>query len=248
MSIGGKLLGGVLGWAMAGPLGGLLGFLIGSVFDTDTTKSYSGQRGWNTTSQHSSGARNSFLVSLLVLITAVIKSDGKYLKIELDNVRDFISRSFGPQYVAEAMEILKQLKDQNINVEQVGGQIAMNMNYSQRLQLVHYLISLAKCDGDVNVAETEMLKRISVSIGLKSSDIESLFAMFENNIDAAYKVLEIDPKVSDDEVRKAYKRMAMKHHPDKVASLGVDVQKAAEEKFKQIQDAYEAIKKSRNMN
>jgi len=247
MSIGGKLLGGVLGWAFAGPLGGLLGFLIGSVFDTDH-KIPSGKGGQTYSNGGVTGQRNSFLVSLLVLVTAVIKADGKYLKMELDNVKDFIARSFGSQYVPEAMEILKQLKDKNINVEQVGGQIASNMNYSQRMQLFHYLVSLAKCDGEMVAAEADMLKRISVAIGLKMSDIESIFAMFENNIDAAYKVLEIDPKSSDDEVRKAYKRMAMKHHPDKVASLGQDVQKAAEEKFKQIQDAYEAIKRSRNMN
>ena len=68
------------------------------------------------------------------------------------------------------------------------------------------------------------------------------------DVNSAYKILEIDPSASDDEVKKAYKKMAIKHHPDKVESLGEDVKKAAEEKFKSIVAAYEAIKKERGFN
>ena len=72
--------------------------------------------------------------------------------------------------------------------------------------------------------------------------------MYRNTLDDAYKVLEITPDATDDEVKKAYKQMAFKHHPDRVESLGADVKKAAEEKFKAIAAAYEAIKKERGFN
>ena len=60
-------------------------------------------------------------------------------------------------------------------------------------------------------------------------------------------MLEISPSATDDEVSSAYRRMAMKYHPDRVATLGPEVQKAAEEKFKKIQEAYAAIKKQRGI-
>ena len=72
--------------------------------------------------------------------------------------------------------------------------------------------------------------------------------MFYKDTDSAYDVLEISPNATDDEVKSAYRRMAMKNHPDKVATLGPDVQKAAEEKFRKIQEAYETIKRQRGMN
>jgi DnaJ-domain-containing proteins 1 len=275
MGKAGKWIGGILGWAFFGPIGALIGFAIGALSDSTTirtiggegqpwtgggaagTGSAGGQRtgsgGYNPFGTQSSGTkysgqRNSFIVSLLVLSTAVIKADGRYLKSELECVKDFIRRSFGEAAVPEALEILKSLKDKDVNVYEVGAQIGFYMNYSQRMQLFHYLVQLAQVDGDVCQSEIDVLRSIAAAIGLKSADTDSILAMFEgNDLASAYKVLEIEPTATDEEVKKAYKSLALKHHPDKVASLGPDVQKAAEEKFKQIQAAYEKIKKERNL-
>ena len=72
--------------------------------------------------------------------------------------------------------------------------------------------------------------------------------MFVKNTESAYKILEISPEASNEEVKKAYKRMAIKYHPDKVSHLGEDVQRQAKEKFQQLNAAYEEIKKERGMN
>jgi DnaJ like chaperone protein len=71
--------------------------------------------------------------------------------------------------------------------------------------------------------------------------------MFYRNVDSDYKILGIDEKATDEEVKKAYRKMAVAHHPDKVAQMGEEYQKGAKEKFQQIQDAYEAIKKRRGI-
>ena len=76
---------------------------------------------------------------------------------------------------------------------------------------------------------------------------EGLIAMFHKDSESAYTILEISPSATDDEVKAAYRRMAMKNHPDKVATLGPEVQKAAAEKFRKIQEAYETIKKQRGI-
>ena len=191
--------------------------------------------------------RNSFFVSLLVLSSAVIKADGRTHPAELRTVREFIRTNFGEQAASQAEQILQRLDSQQVNIYSVGGQIAANMNYSQRLQLFQYLVSIATSDGDFSASEKSVLEAIASAIRLTSTDAASIIAMYYKEADSAYTVLEISPSATDDEVRSAYRRMAMKYHPDRVATLGPEVQKAAEEKFKKIQEAYATIKKQRGI-
>ena len=193
--------------------------------------------------------RNSFFVSLLVLSSAVMRADGQVLQSERDCAREFIRRNFGDSVVDEAMRMLDGFNRQQVNIYSVGPQIADNMNYSQRLQLFHYLVQIATADGIFSKSEKSVLEAVGAVIRLNNTDINSVIAMFYKETDeSAYAVLGISPNATDDEVKSAYRRMAMKNHPDKVATLGPEVQKAAEEKFRQIQDAYETIKRQRGMS
>ena len=255
----GKWISGFLGWVMFGPIGGLVGFLLGTLVEKGTTiqigdgsSPYGPGTGTNTggytREEQRTGQRNSFLMSLLVLSAAVIKADGHFVKSELEYVKNFLRQNFGDDAAEQAKDIIKGLMDKDINVYEVGGQIRLYMNYSQRLQLFHYLVALAQSDNRVVQSEIDILGVIASSIGISSKDTESIMSMFKNDLESAYRVLEITSSATDDEVRKAYKRMALKYHPDKVSTLGEDVQKAAEEKFKNVQEAYEKIKKSRGMS
>lgn len=191
--------------------------------------------------------RNSFMLSLLVLSSAVIRADNRFLQSEFDYVRAFIRRNFGSGAEEEAIRILNDLNHKEINIYSVGGQIQQNMNYSQRLQLYHYLADLANADGEFCEAERSVLQAIASALGITSTDAESILAMFSKARNSAYTVLEIEPTATDDEVKKAYRRLAMKYHPDKVSQLGPDVQEAAKAKFQAIQAAYEQIKRERGM-
>ena len=269
-----KWIGGFLGWVAWGPIGALIGYLLGKVVDTyiDGSRQLPGGDGWEQrqtgqgtyrqqTGQGTYGQstqsrqgrytadeqRNSFFVSLLVLSSAVIKADGRTHPSELRTVREFIRTNFGEQAASQAEQILQRLDSQQVNIYSVGGQIAANMNYSQRLQLFQYLVSIATADGEFSASEKSVLEAIASAIRLTSSDAASIIAMYYKEADSAYTVLEISPSATDDEVRSAYRRMAMKYHPDRVATLGPDVQKAAEEKFKKIQEAYATIKRQRGL-
>ena len=272
----GKWIGGFLGWVAWGPIGALIGYLLGKAVDTyiDGSHQLPGGDGWEqrqsgqgsyrqqtgqgsydrgSSTQSRQGRytadeqRNSFFVSLLVLSSAVIKADGRTHPAELRTVREFIRTNFGEQAAAQAEQILQRLDSQQVNIYSVGGQIAANMNYSQRLQLFQYLVSIATSDGDFSASEKSVLEAIASAIRLTSTDAASIIAMYFKETDSAYTVLEISPSATDDEVRSAYRRMAMKYHPDRVATLGPEVQKAAEEKFKKIQEAYATIKKQRGI-
>ena len=267
-----KWIFGLLGWAGGGPIGALIGVIFGTLVESGVemfkiistggngpentnyggSQQYGRQGGYPQDRRpggYTAGEqRNSFLVSLLVLSSAVIRADGRFLQSEMDYVREFVRRNFGDQAVDEAMRILEDLNRKEINIYSVGSQIATYMNYSQRLQLFHYLADLANADSEVCEQERSVLQAIASSIRINASDAESILAMFSKAKESAYTVLEIDPSATDDEVKTAYRRLAMKNHPDKVATLGPEVQKAAEEKFRKIQAAYETIKKERGMN
>ena len=259
----------LLGWVTWGPIGALLGFLAGTAvdryieaarqlpgFDDGPGNPWRQQAGGATRQQTGSGSRgytaqeqrNSFFVSLLVLSSAVIRADGRTQQSELDCVRAFIRQNFGENAVSEAMGILERLGGQQLNIYSVGSQVADNMNYSQRLQLFHYLARIANADGSFSKSEKDVLEAIAAAIRLNASDATSVIAMYWRDTDSAYSVLGISPSATDDEVKAAYRRMAMKNHPDKVATLGPEVQKAAEEKFRKIQEAYESIKKQRGIS
>ena len=185
-------------------------------------------------------------MSLLVLSAAVIKADGKTTSQELSTLRSFFARNFGPQAGNEAEEIVKDLLTKDFNLYEVCGQVRSCMDYSQRLQLYHYLVGLGACDG-LHQREIDILETIATYIGLSKSEVDSIFAQFRPSNDSNYRILEITPEATNDEVKKAYRKMAVKYHPDKVATLGEDVQKAAEEKFKAVNQAYEAICKERGI-
>ena len=238
----GKWIAGALGWAMFGPIGGILGYYFASRVEklADSAVVYGEDQSWN------QGQRNSFLMSLLVLSAAVIKADGKTTSQELATLRSFFSRTFGAQAGNEAEEIVKDLLTKDFNLYEVCGQIRSCMDYSQRLQLYHYLVGLGASDG-LHKSETDVLEVIASYIGLSKAEVDSIFAQFRPSNDSNYRVLEITPEATDEEVKKAYRKMAVKYHPDKVATLGEDVQKAAEEKFKAISQAYDAICKERGI-
>jgi len=238
----GKWIGGGLGWAVGGPIGGILGFVLGSVFDggTEAIKT----RGIGYSGQSPAGG---YIMSLLVLTAAVMKADGKVLRSELDYVKQFLVHNFGEAAATEGVRMLRDLLEQTIPVDAVANQIRTNMNYSARLQLLHFLFGIAQADGQIDNAEKQIIGAISREMGINNPDLESIQAMFVPNTDGDYKILEIERAATNDEIKKAYRRMAMKYHPDKVSHLGDDFQKAAHEKFQSVNKAYENIKKERGI-
>ncbi len=238
----GKWITGGLGWAFFGPIGGILGFVVGSMFDSTTviTGHQEYQPGQPTT-------QGGYIMSLLVLVAAVMKADGKVLKSELDYTKDFFVRSFGSAAAGEAIKMLRDLLQQNIPVTEVSQQIRKNMDHPSRLQLLHFLFGIAAADGVVHESEHQLIAHIAQQMGISEKDYQSIEAMFVANTDAAYKILEVEPTATDDELKKAYRKMALKYHPDKVTYLGEDVQKGANEKFQSVNEAWEIIKKQRGI-
>lgn len=242
----GKWIGGGLGWAFGGPIGAVIGFAVGSLFDSSNVQVSS-------TSSTNTGGRTTegdFKVSLLVLMACVMKADGRVDKAELAVVKRFLVANFGEEGALEALQVLKNILNQDIDETQVAMQISMHLNSSMKLEMLNLLFNIAYADGEVVASEFNVIQRIAGIFRISQADFDSVRALYMKNVDAnwAYKALEIEPSASNDEVKKAYRKMAMKYHPDKVQELGEDVKKSATEKFRSINEAYESLKKQRGMN
>jgi DnaJ like chaperone protein len=239
----GKWVGSGLGWTLGGPIGALAGFVLGSLFDLSEKSSVSGrpfQTGNPTTP-------NDYMFSLLVLVSAVLKADGKILRSELEYVKVFFKNNFGIEGAQNALKVLQDLTKQNIPVTDVCHQIKNYMDYPGRLQLIHFLFGIAASDGEIHPDELKLIRHISINLGISSADYTSIEAMMIPKTDWAYDVLEIASTATDEEVKKAYRKMAVKYHPDKVSYLGEEVQQAASEKFKKVNEAYQLICKDRHI-
>lgn len=232
-----KWLAGGLGWAFFGPIGGIIGFALGSLADAAEVRTY-------TPGQTTPG---DFIVSLLVLIAAVMKADGRVVRSELDYVKKYLVHSFGQQNAAEAVGMLRDILRQTIPLQQVSRQIKNNLDYSSRLALLQMLYGVSNADGQIHPREISVINTISGYLGINEKDTASIRAMYIPDTDWTYKVLEISPDATDEEVKKAYRKMAVKYHPDKVTYLGEDFQKVAKEKFQKVNEAYEKIKRERNI-
>ena len=247
-----KWIGAALGWSFGGPIGAIIGMALGGIMDVFSDKDAEpffrqGQQGRNIRSRMSRPQTRSgdFEVSLLILSSIVIKADGKQDQRELDFVRQQFLHMYGKERANHAFKLFKNINKQQIPVRQVCLQIRQMMDHPSRLQLLHFLFGIAKSDGHVAKEEVDQINKIAGYLGISSRDYESIKAMFYSNSDNAYKILEITKDASVSDIKKAYRKMAKKYHPDRVIHLGKEHREGAEEKFRQVQQAYEQLQKEK---
>ena len=235
MISGKQILWGTLGWAFGGPIGGILGVIFAGTSDSS----------YKTVKQSQAG---DFMVSLLVLFAKIMKADGKLLKSELDYIKNFLKRNLNQKQAQVFIKMFQEILKQDYSTADVCKQIQQSMDHPSRLELMHVLFGLSASDGEIHPEEIKVIHTIANYLNISKKDYESLKAIFIKDIDSAYKILEISSSASDSDVKKAYRKMAVKYHPDKVAHLGKEIQKTAEEKFKAVSDAYNEVKKQRKIS
>lgn len=257
-----------LGWAFGGPIGALLGYWIGKAISPD--KQLGSDNAWSsTTTGHrgpyrNTGTQQDINAALMVLIAAVMKVDGQVKRSELDYVKRFLLANYGEERGKEMLKVLQQMVQQDIPIDQVCAQIKVNTDYSTRYHMVDFLFGIGAADGEFHQSEINMLRLIAQYLSISASDYTSIFERHVGYADGSgysgqsgrsgqsssynkdpYRVLGIDSSATDEEVKKAYRKMAMKYHPDRVAGMSEEMQRNAAEQMKEINQAYEVIKERR---
>ena len=223
------------GWFFAGPIGGIIGYYIGKNFFTSKVDN-----------------KTAFEISLLILSSIVIKADGKVLKSELDYVKKFFIKTFGTKKSNEYFKMFNNLNKQDFNskLRQICMQLNSHINHSSRLEIIHFLFGVSNADNEIHSKEVESIKKIATYLNINPYDYESIKSMFlvneNSNYEKWYKILGLTPVATDSEVKKAYRKMATKYHPDKLIGVSEDIKKLAEEKFLAVKESYEQIMKRKS--
>ena len=250
-----------LGWAVGGPIGALLGYFLGNAF---SSPSNSDTQPLGSSFHHgpyrNTGTQADINVALMVLIAAVMKVDGQVKKSELAYVKRFLLQNYGEENGKQMLKVLQQLVQQDLPIDQICQQIKVNTDYNTRYHMVDFLFGISGADGEFHQAELNMLRLIAQYLGISQSDYLSIHERHVGSRGSysdtqsprysathkdPYKVLGISKEATDDEVKKAYRRMAMKYHPDRVAGMSEEMQRNAAEQMKEINEAYEQIKSLR---
>ncbi len=239
-----KWLGGGVGWMLGGPIGGLLGFAFGSLLDSATEEDIRKEL----EAEHATEPEADFRISLLLLSAFVIKADGDASQKEMDFVRTFFVRRFGTEKANTSMRIFNRLDKSSTNVADVCVRVRRLLDYPSRLQLVHFLFGVAQADGHLSKEEVAVVGRIASYLGLHQTEFDSMRSMFRQpTTESAYQILGVSKTDSEETIKKAYRKLTLQYHPDKVAHLGEEVQRAAKEKFQKVVEAYETVKKEKRI-
>ena len=249
-----RIFGGALGFTLGGPLGALLGVALGSYAaklagnDETLISDGTGTRRFRTAGSQSATPAD-YHLSVLVLSAVVIKADGKVDPKELEFVRAAFVKMFGKDKANQSFKVFNSVVKQDINTKDICEQIRHATTHAMRLQLVHFLFQIGEADGHLHETELASIRTIASYLYVRTGDFQSIHSMFAKKATKQdyYTILEIKESATDDEVKKAYRKMAKKYHPDKLLDMGVDVKKAAEEKFLKVQEAYEHICKDRGI-
>lgn len=231
-----------VGFMFYGFRGAILGFIIGSIIDSLTSR----RGGFKIFTEEERVTPGDFELHLLTLSAIVIKADGTISQQEMDYVRNYFVQAYGKERANAVFRTFNEVaKDRELDEARIGRFLAARTKYAARLQIVHFLFSIANADGRVSEAEAGKIRAIAGYLGIGVKDYESLHAMFFKTTDNSYKILEIEKTATDAEVKKAYREMAKKYHPDKLQHMDEAYRKGAEEKFRRVQEAYEQIQKER---
>lgn len=241
-----KWLAAFIGYLFLRIPGAIIGYLVGALLEQFSTPGRGGGFFQDFTRPNVSPA--DFELHLLSLCSIVIKADGRVSQTELDYVRNYFLQTYGKEKANAIFRTFNEvINKREVSAQRISAYLAQRTRYEVRLQLLHFLFGIARADGVVSQKEAQKIREIAGYLRVNFRDFESIKAMFIKDSDNAYTILEIEKTATDEEVKKAYRRMAKKYHPDKVRTDNEAIKKGAEEKFKEVQKAYEQIQKERGL-
>lgn len=193
-----------------------------------------------------SGMRYDFQSALVSLIAYMMKADGHARRTELDFVKPQLVRIFGETRAKQALLQLRELLKNNIEFYEVTQVINRSLDEQSKCTILSLLYGIAMADGVMSNEEWQLLIRITDYIGLSRNDLNTIRMMYgsSNNsfgTESPYKILGLEESASDEQIKRAYRTLAKKFHPDMQSNLSKEAQEDAQKRFVTIQQAYEKI-------
>ena len=247
MSIWGKIIGGVAGFALGGPLGAILGAVAGHQVDKMRAQAGAG----DFMGADRAARQVAFTTAVIVLSAKMAKADGQVTRDEVDAFKELFH--IPPDEMKNVGRLFDEAKRDASGFEPYAEQIAMMFAHEPAVmeELLGGLFHIAMADGHLHPEEAKFLRKTALIFGFTEHDYERLKTIFagtdgETN---AYEVLGLDRSASDDEVKTTYRKLIRENHPDTLVAQGLPQEfiDLANEKMATINAAYDRIEKERGL-
>lgn len=261
-----KWIGLILGYLVLGFVGGILGLFIGSMVDRVR------RLGLGAANPLTAGQRQAvFLEAVFVLMGKLAKADGRISQHEIDHVEEFIRKlGMSGEHRQEAIRQFKRGAEPGFDIAATVQHFMQHCGHTFNLRqvLLVYLTVMALADGRLDPAEREVLEQVAIQLGYSRAEFNRILDMVlgqahfsshqragaqtassVSELDDAYKALGVVKESSNQEIKRAYRKLMSQYHPDKLMGQGVpeDMIAVATEQAKEIQVAYDLIKKQRGI-
>ena len=272
-SWGGKLIVGLLGMLIGGPIGLAIGVLIGHFLDRGVERVQS----FNPFRPYGPGEREEVQDALFSAVFSIMghlaKADGRVSEQEIGQAEAIMNRmQLNDEQRRRAQEAFRQGKDDDFPLDRTVAEFRQRIRRRRHLVVVflELLLQTALADGELHAEEERILFRVAAGLGVPESQFRQILNMVlaqarfggagaagaggaagpsRPSLGEAYQVLGVNEDASDQEVKKAYRRLMSEHHPDKLAARGVpeEMIRVSTEKTAEISKAYDMIKEARGM-
>jgi DnaJ like chaperone protein len=273
MSWWGKLVGGALGFAMGGPIGAMLGAVVGHQLDRGlevaTQHDALGWQGSGGAAQQER-AQTAFFTTVFSVMGHLAKADGRVSESEIQLARNIMHQmQLDAQQQKFAIALFNKGKEADFPLDEVIEQFHLECGRNRNLKqmFLEILLHAAYADGVMHAAERHLFVRICRQLGFSQTEFSMLEGMVraqrafhgrshhepvrpnEDLLQEAYNALGVKADASDDDIKRAYRRLMSQHHPDKLVAKGLpeEMIKLANERTAEIKAAYETIRKARDI-
>ncbi len=243
----GKIVGGTLGFALGGPLGAIAGAALGHTFDA-SDEQYSRAR----LSYHEE-SQMTFFIGTFSMLAKVASADGRISKEELRIVEDFMAHELNltPESKRFAVEIFETALNSPISFEDFARQFYNQFHSQPRFLdlMIDMLLRLSVADGTLSEREEKLIRSAARIFNFSEQKYTELKSRYAPDFEKYYAILGTTSRASDDEIKRQYRKLVKEYHPDTIASKGLpeEFTKFANDKFREIQEAYDAVKQERNL-
>ena len=249
----GGIIGAVIGSWILRPFGGIVGGIIGHLIEESGKKGKSARKSPDVV----------FCASAAAMLAKMAKADGRISKVEISAVEAAFARlGFSRAARSYAIDVFRKAKDDSHSIYEYAGDFASVVgNGDVRVIFYEMLWDIACADGDLSATEKNILERITPYLKISSewfgvfyrerfySSSRDRSAYRGDDMADAYSQLGVSPSASDDEVRKAYRSLAKRYHPDTLKAQGLpeEMVARANERMSKINAAWSAVKKERGL-
>lgn len=218
--------------------------------------SYYVQRRVHTYEAAQTESHKRFVYLLVHILVKIAQADGHFTRAELNTIVNFFQYNlrYNQDQIYWVKQLIKDARNADVSMDELLTEFRNGFAYEPRLILLELIYQIIYTKKPPVASELETARRIAAFLQISAYDQRTVEAkyryhQYQEATNAAasdehyYAVLGLEPGADFAAIKKAYRKLSMQYHPDKVAHLGDEFKGVAEEKMKEINAAYDYFRR-----